>query len=393
MLFRIRMKTPMTTRLFLLCAILGAAHPCGFAAPPPLPAPPITTSSKTEEPASPRRAPRDVTPWRTLLNGPAVRVGQVLVPERVFPEDRPVFSDKPEPAFIRLAGNEYESLQLLAEVPEGADPFALELTVSELTNEKGAVLPPPVVREALYLMPPDTPGTALSGATAQWPEPLFEPGWHTRLSESNIATRNVAIVRTFRKRLFWLNFHAPPIVKPGLFTGRIRLSLAGQPAGEIPVEVRVHAFALPRQSSFIRRTGPAGGNDRTLPLRTFLADPATDPILIRAWFWQALVSGKDGRKSGSPEPSPDGLVYPDPAGSAPSIRLETLRDGVEDYDYLTLLRLVAQAARARHLSAPALEVAEALLSDPKLGDRVKTAESLHGLRGRIAELIETLDRL
>lgn len=78
-------------------------------------------------------------------------------------------------------------------------------------------------------------------------------------------------------------------------------------------------------------------------------------------------------------------IYPSPDGVATSIRLENIRDGIEDYDYLVLLKAAVQAA-----SGVAVEEAEAILGDPELYKGIQSVEQLRALRAKIADLIIAL---
>jgi hypothetical protein len=129
------------------------------------------------------------------------------------------------------------------------------------------------------------------------------------------------------------------------------------------------------------------------------------PVQGRSAFWDDFAAGVDGRyvystcrwtddvykKNWTTGNYMGCVVYPGPSGITTSIRLETLRDGVEDYDYLTLLRQAVEAAKKKTSSAAAVKEAEAILDDPKLAERVKTTESLHAMRDRIADLIDKLN--
>ena len=84
-----------------------------------------------------------------------------------------------------------------------------------------------------------------------------------------------------------------------------------------------------------------------------------------------------------------------------SVRLEQAREGLEDYEYLNLLRqLVAKAGpRAKGLDAAkkALEKARALVSIPNAGGRYSTKilpdpDALLAAREAVAKAIEGLAR-
>ena len=78
---------------------------------------------------------------------------------------------------------------------------------------------------------------------------------------------------------------------------------------------------------------------------------------------QAWGNG-DGRFLYPPESAADGRpTAPVLDGAVPSIRLEMLRDGIEDYEYLAILRQLVEARRDK-LTAEQLAECMALLEDP-----------------------------
>ena len=98
------------------------------------------------------------------------------------------------------------------------------------------------------------------------------------------------------------------------------------------------------------------------------------------------------------------LFYPGPEGPVASIRLEVLRDGIEDYEYLARLRqLVTQVTTDETLMAneatrALIAQAEQLLAiDPQLVESMQTynrdPKILEQHRAAIAELIEKLQQL
>ena len=102
----------------------------------------------------------------------------------------------------------------------------------------------------------------------------------------------------------------------------------------------------------------------------------------------------------APEQNGDGILYyPGPDGPVPSIRLEVLRDGMEDYEYLVLLQRLAQSAKGHpRVEAATLQRAERLLAvDPVLVTSLRTyakdPEVLDTQRRDIAEVIVQLQKL
>ncbi|MDP3703347.1 MAG: DUF6067 family protein [Candidatus Omnitrophota bacterium] len=93
------------------------------------------------------------------------------------------------------------------------------------------------------------------------------------------------------------------------------------------------------------------------------------------------------------------LYYPGPDGPVPSIRLEVLRDGMEDYEYLHRLAEVVARAKVNGSKPPALiQQAETLLAvNPGLVESMRTYSKdpavLERNRTAIAEMIEKLQKL
>ncbi|MBI4342289.1 MAG: DUF4091 domain-containing protein [Candidatus Omnitrophica bacterium] len=101
----------------------------------------------------------------------------------------------------------------------------------------------------------------------------------------------------------------------------------------------------------------------------------------------------------APEQNGDGILYyPGPDGPVPSIRLEVLRDGIEDYEYLVLLQRLAQSAQGHPKVDPALlQQAQRLLAvDPVLVTSLRSYAKDPGVletqRQQIAATIEKLQQ-
>jgi hypothetical protein len=92
------------------------------------------------------------------------------------------------------------------------------------------------------------------------------------------------------------------------------------------------------------------------------------------------------------------LYYPGPEGPMASIRLEVLRDGLEDYEYLYLLKVIIEAVKAKGPSSQEqglLAEAEKLLQvDSPIAESMtrftKDTKAFSDRRDKIGEAIEKL---
>ena len=132
-----------------------------------------------------------------------------------------------------------------------------------------------------------------------------------------------------------------------------------------------------------------------------------EPLQGRLEFWSDFAHGLDGRllysnirwsksvyeKNWSTAGNYVGCtIYPAPYGLAKSIRLEAIRDGIEDYDYLFLLRESLNQYRqsSRNDKEDAAIQAGKIMGNKDLATNISTPKEMDALRERIAELIETL---
>lgn len=114
------------------------------------------------------------------------------------------------------------------------------------------------------------------------------------------------------------------------------------------------------------------------------------PVLGAEYCYSMFRSNGDGT-----------LIYPGPDGALPTVRLKFLRDGLEDYEYLTLLKQAAEEVRVGKCSVADktawLAEAEALLAVDKavcagMSKYVKNGSDLLAFRSRIADLLEQVTR-
>ena len=68
-----------------------------------------------------------------------------------------------------------------------------------------------------------------------------------------------------------------------------------------------------------------------------------------------------------------------------------MRDGIEDYDYLAILRERIESKKGQ-ADAAVLNDARGILEDAEVAEKVKTIDGLYRLREEIADLILKLQR-
>lgn len=205
----------------------------------------------------PPRPVRSVRPWRTLVNKETVKAGQVLVPERVYPEDRLAYAERSEPGFIQLAGNEYEDLQFVVDFTRADDAVRAEVSVTSPAQENRAVLEQTDLLEAIYLVT-KMPSSYQSFPIGAWPDPLFEAGWEKVIPDAPVTRANLQIFQDIKRRVFWLRVRAPNGAAPGSYRATVNIGVAGRNIASFPVEIRVRAFSLPKQPSYRTSTGMVG---------------------------------------------------------------------------------------------------------------------------------------
>jgi len=132
-----------------------------------------------------------------------------------------------------------------------------------------------------------------------------------------------------------------------------------------------------------------------------------EPTQGRSAFWSYFTRGYDGHRLYSNIRWSDNVyesnwsgggnylgctIYPAAWGLAKGIRWEMLRDALEDFDYLWLLREAANRydTAGRNDAPAAVAAARSIVSDLELAEEVDTPRRLQEMRTRVAELIEAL---
>jgi hypothetical protein len=109
------------------------------------------------------------------------------------------------------------------------------------------------------------------------------------------------------------------------------------------------------------------------------------------WGMQETWGNGDGRLFYPPNAVPDENGEPVMEGPVPSVRLEIMRDGIEDYEYLVMLKKIVSEDNGRHKrlireAAALLDIPDSLVKDQK--EYNKDPKSIIEYRNRIGELLD-----
>lgn len=172
----------------------------------------------------------------TLTN--SILLGCASSMEKIRP--RAKFNVKPAKKLsLSLAGNEYESIQLIvAPFTNDLNDVKVELAGDLIqTNgwriEKKHVKISPV--GFVYTQTPESRWELntkpLSG---WWPDPILDYPFTLHIKDHDIQS-------------FWIKVHADENQKPGKYTGEVKVTVSGEEKARIPLEVKVRAYTLPKK--------------------------------------------------------------------------------------------------------------------------------------------------
>ena len=172
-------------------------------------------------------------------SSPAMLLGTATSMEKIMP--RGPFSAKALTAdglSVRLAGNEYESVQLLV-APRDADLAGVKIAVEGDFAANISVSPVGYVRTTRK--PPyqvaDGPNRALRDpAIGWWPDPILD-------FLDGVDIRNLDV------QSFWIRVHCPAGQPAGIYRGALLVSANGVAPVRVPFAVRVNGFTLGRVSA------------------------------------------------------------------------------------------------------------------------------------------------
>ncbi|GAI36251.1 unnamed protein product, partial [marine sediment metagenome] len=195
-----------------------------------------------------------------MFNTGQIKVGQVIMPQRIYPEDRFVYSDRVEPSLVQLAKNEYEDMQFVVDFTREEDATALEVSLSPIVNKNGMSLENVQLREQIYLTT-TIPSRFGAYPIGQYPGPLFKAGWRKVIPNAPITKKNNEISRKSRRRTFMIIAKAPRDATAGEYKGTVSLKLNGR-VSTLSVIYEVYNFALPKRAHYRGDTGMVGFGEK-----------------------------------------------------------------------------------------------------------------------------------
>src|SRR3569832_236719 len=196
---------------------------------------------------------------------------------------------------IAAALNEFEPLQIFIAAPEDGDLKKVDVTLSDLVDEKGshriaAKLPGDLMVYREYYIQIDKPTTAEAKKGA-WPDALIpkvdeyfgEQRWYPKEGRPAFPFD----VPPGHKQGVWIDVYVRPDTPPGLYTGLAAVTVGGKKEAVIPIQLTVRPFKLPSTSS-LRNAYAVGitelgrGHDWGDPranIRGFISDDRTSELI------------------------------------------------------------------------------------------------------------------
>ncbi|MEW6358537.1 MAG: glycoside hydrolase domain-containing protein [Planctomycetota bacterium] len=153
--------------------------------------------------------------------------------KQVYPTDPP--PETPSPARLDLARGEREGIQIAIKPADNAPLKDAQLKVGKFANENGDVFPPELIRWHVigYVWVQEPSGHPSAPDAPNWcPDVLLPP--------------KPVDVPHGRTQTLWLDVFASEAVKPGTYRSAVTVQPSNAKPTDVPVEIRVRRFALPR---------------------------------------------------------------------------------------------------------------------------------------------------
>ena len=243
---------------------------------------------------------------------------------------------------VRLAAarNEWESFQIL--LRSDADVKHVTVQPADLRGPEGAVLAAAEAR--LYRQ------HQMELKVGTYRNKDFRPGWYADplIPFRHPATRKPLVGARLRAvpfdlpagqtHGFWVDVHVPADARPGLYRGVYRVGPAGGRAVEVPVELTVWDFALPRVSTLVTALGSPAARMRGYYRQRAKDGKETEPADWAAVDAQCAELLSRHRVNATPPPgSFTPVAQPDGSFKIPKEQVDALRAFVDRHHVNALM--------------------------------------------------------
>ena len=188
------------------------------------------------------------------------------------------FDPEPEGAThavkIQAARNEFEPFQVVLRA-EGQDIDSVDLEVTDLRAKTGIVSSQSYIsvylEHYLNLKAP----SSVAGGTGEWPDPLIP-----RVDRYANEKRNAFPFKLIRGRNqpVWIEVFVPPSVRAGVYSGQVRVLVAGKVQLSVPLDLEVWDFQLPSTSSLATTFGFSGNSADSAHYGSYTKDADIDDL-------------------------------------------------------------------------------------------------------------------
>jgi hypothetical protein len=154
---------------------------------------------------------------------------------KIYPTEFPPADTSASTAAIALARNESEGFQVAITVADGLKLENVRVSLGEFRNDRGQTLPAQALTTHLV-------GYIFVDRPSGHPDAPSLPNW---CPEVLLPARTFSVAGGSTQTV-WVNVRAADDTPPGVYRGRVSVQPAGMAATELPVNVHVRSFALPR---------------------------------------------------------------------------------------------------------------------------------------------------
>ena len=234
---------------------------------------------------------------------------------------------------LHAARNEWESFQVL--LRSDAPVEGVSLVAGDLTGPGGAALEAADARLFRQHQLELTVASYRNDAfEADWyPDPLI-PFRHPATREPLTGARLTAApfaLPAGQTHGFWVDVFVPADARPGVYGGVYRVTAAGREAIQIPVQLTVWDFALPRVSAYRTAFGSPAGRMRSYYAQREKQGKETAPSDWTAVETQCAELLTRHRINATPWASMSPVRQPDGSYRIPSEQVASLREFVDRY--------------------------------------------------------------